>query len=139
MITLEKVIGEIDPIISKHQSQLEKKYLKVELTKSKTGLFLTCQIDSKKKITLQVVADFKRRTNKPPQSGQEHQKNGGHKALIEQFNRTNPEAWEIEVKQTIENHDMEIFFGGNESNWDKNDFEKKFYSYFFKQNITKMC
>ena len=126
MTPLEIASKEIFEIINKYQQKLEEKYKKVGLSYSEQGVFLTCLMKDNEKITLRAVEDYSRKTFVPPKNSKEHQEQGGYKGSIEKINRTNPDAWKIEVKQTIKNKIMEIGFAGSESNWNPENFESDF-------------
>ena len=126
MTTLEQASKEIVEIINKYLTKLEEKYKNVEFSSSEQGVFLTCYMENNEKITLRAIEDFGRKTFSPPKNSKKYQEQGGHKALIKQMERTNPNAWEIEVRQTIKHQIMEIGFSGNEAHWSPDSFEKDF-------------
>lgn len=126
MVPLEKASKEIVEIINKYLSELKNRYLQVNLSNSEQGVYLTCLLKDNETITFRAIPDNERSVFIPPRTNSDYQKQGGHKTLIEKMNRTNPNAWKIEVKQTMQNKVMEIGFFGNEMNWDIEDFEKNF-------------
>ncbi|VAW67118.1 hypothetical protein MNBD_GAMMA08-2359 [hydrothermal vent metagenome] len=128
MITLGQASKEIFDIINKYLKELEEKYIKVDLSHSEQGVFLTCHMKNNEKITLRAIEDNDRKSFTPPKNSKEHQEQGGHRASIEKIKRTNPNAWKIEVKQTIKNKIMEIGFSGSEVNWSPSTFESAFVS-----------
>ena len=126
MTPLKQASKNIFVIINKYRSKLDEKYKKVELSHSEQGVFLTCFMENNEKISLRAVEDYDRISLTPPKNSKEYQEQGGHKALIEKIQRTNPNAWKIEVKQTIKNKILEIGFSGSESHWNPKDFESDF-------------
>lgn len=126
MISLKQASNEIFEIINKYNQELEEKFKKVDLSHSEQGVFLTCLMHDNEKITFRAVEDYSRKTFVPPQTLKEHLEQGGHKGSIEKIKGTNPNAWKIEVKQTIKNQIMEIGFAGSESNWNPEIFENEF-------------
>lgn len=126
MTTLEQASKEISEIINKYIPRLEEKYLNIELSSSEQGVFLTCYMENNEKITLRAIEDFDRKTFSPPKNSKEYQEQGGHKALIKNMKRTNPNAWKIEVRQTIKHQIMEKDFSGNEAHWNPDSFEREF-------------
>lgn len=128
MTKLEKASKDIFEITNKYRQQLEEKYKKVDVSYSEQGFFLTCLTKDNETITLRAVEDYYRKTFVPPKNSIEHQEQGGHKGSIKKINRMNPDAWKIEIKQTIKNQIMEIGFAGSESNWNPENFESDFVS-----------
>lgn len=126
MTPLEKAIKEISKIINQYIPKLEEKYLNIEFSSNEQGVLLTCYMEHNEKITLRAIEDYDRKTFFPPKNSKEYQKQGGHKALINNIKRINPNAWKIEVRQTIKNQIMEIGFSGNEANWNPDSFEREF-------------
>ena len=102
--------------------------LKTDFSHSKQGVFLTCTLHNNETIKFRVIPDIERQSVTLPQSSKEHQNQGGYKATIEKIKNANPDAWKIEVTKTMGNKIMEIGFGGNETNWDVQEFENSFIS-----------
>lgn len=128
MTPLEQASKEIAEIINKYRPKLNAKYKTVEFSHSEQGVFLTCFMENNEKITLRAIEDYDRKKFTPPKNSKEYQEQGGHKALVKKMQRTNPNAWKIEVKQTIKNQIMEIGFPGSESHWNPEEFESEFVS-----------
>lgn len=133
MISLEKATKEISDIINKYMSKMEEKYKQVDYAYDDNGVSLTCKKENRDSIKLQVKPDYSRRVIDVPQSSREYQRLGGHKALIEKFDRHNSDAWKIEVKMISSSITYEIAFSGNENHWNLDDFKKSFFSQFLQE------
>lgn len=131
MVKIADAAKQAGNVIDRHLSDLKSTYKNVECNYGSQGLSLTCTSGVGESISLKIIPDYERRKVKALR-GMDYQKQGGHKGLIKQFNRHNPEAWKIEVKTSTGGLFYETAFGGNENNWDVDVFGKDMLTVFKK-------